>query len=73
MLVSCLTIASKELTNSAKNFRYTIATPIARCVEHCYNSDIPLFVSHLEDSGMTKIKQRKYKCLQCLARATTEE
>jgi hypothetical protein len=64
-LVYCYTIPSKDLTNAAKTFKSLTAAPIARCVEHCYESDIPKFIIHLSDLGITKIKKGKYACTQC--------
>jgi hypothetical protein len=64
-LVQCYTIPSKDLTNAAKTFKSLTAAPIARCVSHCYESDIPKFIIHLSDLGITTIKKGKYACTQC--------
>jgi hypothetical protein len=66
-LVHCYTIPSKELTNAAKSFVSLTAAPIARCVEQCYKKDIPKFLIHLSDLGITNIKKGKgkYACTQC--------
>jgi hypothetical protein len=68
-LVECVKIPYAQLTNSARTFYYSTAAPIAHCVEHCYDSDIPKFISHLKHRGITKInKTTKYACSQCIQR-----
>jgi hypothetical protein len=74
MLVECVKIPSKQLTNSAKNFSYTTATPIARCIHHCFDSNIQRFIDHLQESGITKIrkgKKNQHTCPQCLLLASS--
>jgi hypothetical protein len=67
-LVACSKLERHECTGGANTFRYTTATPIAWCVQHCHDNDSQQFVAHLLSLGITTInkgKAHQYKCTQC--------
>ena len=67
-LVECSKLDRKECTGGANTFRYTTATPIAWCVEHCHDNDTQKFVDHLLSCSIKTInkgKKHQYKCTKC--------
>jgi hypothetical protein len=72
-LVECSKLDRKVCTAGGNTFRYTTATPVAWCVQHCHDNDQQKFVDHLLSIGISTInkgQQYQYKCNKCPPRPT---